>query len=172
LYDELSECNPINYYGEIKLKIDNFLQSKKDKRVTIVRPITLYGVVSDGGRENPVSMILSRLNKGDNIYLVDDIYVNILFVNDLIKVINKIIEINFYGLINVSGDIVYSRYELGIELSRLMNKNINLIKSVLSQDFNTLAERPKNTSFDNSMMKSFGIIPTSLKESLYLMNII
>ena len=74
--------------------------------------------------------------------------------------------------VNVSGDIVYSRYELGIELSRLMNKNINLIKSVLSQDFNTLAERPKNTSFDNSMMKRFGIIPTSLKESLYLMNII
>jgi len=171
-YDELSKCSPVNYYGEVKLKSDNFLLSKKDKRVTVVRPITLYGIVPHKGRDNPVSMIVNRLNNGDSVNLVNDIYVNILFVNDLIKVINKIIEIDFYGLINVSGDVVYSRYELGIELAKLMNKNANLVKSISSNDFNTLAKRPKNTSFDNSIMKSLGVFPTSLKESLDLIGVI
>jgi dTDP-4-dehydrorhamnose reductase len=172
LYDEYSECNPINYYGKVKLKADNFLQSKKDKKITIVRPITLYGKVPNNGRQNPVSMIVNRLNKNKVIKLVDDMYVNILFIDDLVSVIDKVIEKNFYGLINVSGDVVYSRYELGIKLAKLMNKNTSLVKSASFKDFNTLAKRPENTSFDNSIMKSLGVFPTSLKESLDLIGVI
>ena len=98
--------------------------------------------------------------------MVNDVLVNILFIGDLVKTIDKLIELNYTGIINISGDKIYSRYELGIEIATLLNKNINLIESVTSSEFKTIAKRPLNTSFDNTLLKKLGINPRPLKQTI------
>ena len=165
-YRETSECNPINYYGVIKLKADNFLISEEDDRVIVARPITMYGKKQENGRANPASMIVDSLVENKKLNLVNDVLVNILYIGDLVKVVDKLIRKNFSGLINISGDVVYSRYDLGLEYASLLNKDAALINEVSSAEFKTVAKRPLNTSFDNSLMKEIGVNPSSLKDNI------
>ena len=165
-YSEKSVCRPVNFYGRTKIRADEYLLDKSDQRVTVLRPITMYGSVPKGGRSNPVSMIIERLKNNESLKLVDDVFVNILFVTDLVKLLKVVVDKNVDGLINVSGDEIYSRYELGIEIARLLALNKGLISRVSSSEFQTVAERPLDTSFDNRLMKELGVIPTSLAEGV------
>lgn len=163
-YHETSECSPVNFYGVTKFKTDAFLLQCNDERVTVARPITMYGKALAGGRANPVSMIVKKLINEEKVKLVDDVYVNILYVGDLVATIGKIIDVSFSGLVNISGDDIYSRYELGLELAALLQKDTGLIEAVTSKEFKTVAQRPRDTSFDNSLMKSLGVEPRTLKQ--------
>ncbi len=163
-YSEISKCNPINYYGMTKLKTDEYLLSRNDNKVIVARPITMYGKVPSGGRANPVSMIVEKLQADQSLSLVDDVFVNILYVGDLVRVIDKLIKIEYTGLINISGNEIYSRYELGLEIALLLGSKASLIESVTSSEFSTVAKRPRNTSFNNNLMKSLGIEAKSLRE--------
>jgi len=165
-YREDSNCSPVNFYGCIKLKSDEFLLSKKDKKVMILRPITMYGRAPSDGRENPVSMIIKKLKAGKKIKLVNDVLVNILYVGDLVRAIEKLITVDFTGLINISGDKVYSRYDLGLEVAKLIGAKKDLIESVSSTEFTTVANRPLDTSFDNTLMKEIGINTRTLEQTI------
>ena len=163
-YKEISDCFPVNFYGLTKLKADQFLLEQKDPRLMLIRPITMYGKVPEGGRPNPVSMIIERLKNNQPLTLVDDVLVNILYVGDLVRAINQLIEMDFKGLINISGDEVYSRYELGLKIAKLIGSKEDLISSATSTEFETIANRPMNTSFDNTLMKSMRIETHKLKQ--------
>ena len=127
-YNENSACKPVNYYGKTKLEADEFLLSFNDERVMVVRPITLYGKLVKGGRHNPVSLIINSIQKKQRIKLVNDVTVNILYVVDLIRAIEKLILIDFYGLINISGDEIFSRFSLGIKVAEILNNGLKLIE--------------------------------------------
>ena len=163
-YNENSECQPINYYGKVKLEADKFLLDYDDSRVMVVRPITMYGRMINGGRHNPVSLIINSIKNKQPIKLVNDVTVNILYVGDLIKSIEKLISIDFSGSINISGDEIYSRYSLGLKVAEILNSGLDLIEEVSSSEFKTVASRPLNTSFDNSLMKEYGVYPRTLKQ--------
>jgi len=163
-YNELSKCMPINFYGEVKLKIDKFLLSQGDARVVVARAVTMYGKVPHNNKPNPVSMIISNLRSGRKIRLTNDVAVNLLYVEDLVQTIEKILEVDFSGLINISGNKIYSRYDLGMEIVKLLNIKENLIEPITSAEFNDVANRPLNTSFDNTLMRGMGVHPRSLKQ--------
>ena len=163
-YNEKSICKPVNYYGLVKLEADEFLLNCNDSRIIVVRPITLYGSMATGGSHNPVSLIINKIQNKQSIKLVNDVMVNILYVGDLIKAIGRLISINFTGSINISGDEVYSRYSLGLKISEILNSEVDLIEEVTSAEYKTVANRPLDTSFDNSLMKENGIYPKTLKQ--------
>ena len=117
-----------------------------------------------GGRSNPVSLIINRIQNKQSIKLVNDVVVNILYVGDLVKAIERLISINFTGSINISGDEVYSRYSLGLKISEILNSEVDLIEEVTSAEYKTVANRPLDTSFDNSLMKENGMYPKTLKQ--------
>lgn len=165
-YSEQSECMPINFYGKVKLKIDQFLLGQCDARVVVARPITMYGRVPHNDKPNPVSMIISNLRNGKKMRLTNDVVVNLLYVGDLVQAIEKILEVDFSGLINLSGNKAYSRYALGMEIVELLNIKGSLIESITSAEFNDIASRPLNTSFDNSLMREIGVQPRSLQQVL------
>ena len=124
----------------------------------------IYGRMVTGGRSNPVSLIINRIQNKQSIKLVNDVLVNILYVGDLLKAIERLISINFTGSINISGDEVYSRYRLGLKISEILNSEVDLIEEVTSAEYKTVANRPLDTSFDNSLMKENGIYPKTLKQ--------
>ncbi|MDC1111533.1 sugar nucleotide-binding protein [Alphaproteobacteria bacterium] len=163
-YNEQSECAPINFYGKVKLKMDQYLLGQGDARVVVARPITMYGRVPYSDKLNPVSMIISNLRDGRKMRLTNDVIVNLLYVGDLVKTIEKILDIDFSGLINISGNKEYSRYDLGMEIVELLNIKENLIEPITSLEFNDIASRPLNTSFDNALMRSVGVHPRTLRQ--------
>ena len=168
-YNENSACKPVNYYGKTKLEADEFLLSFNDERVMVVRPITLYGKLVKGGRHNPVSLIINSIQKKQRIKLVNDVTVNILYVVDLIRAIEKLILIDFYGLINISGDEIFSRFSLGIKVAEILNNGLKLIEEVSSSEFKTVARRPLDTSFDNTLMKEIGLYPRTLEQVINIL---
>lgn len=163
-YSESSNCQPINYYGKVKLKADEFLLNFDDSKVMVVRPITLYGKKVIGGRHNPVSLIINSIKNDQSIKLVNDVLVNILYVGDLVRAIEKLILINYCGAINIAGDEIYSRYTLGLKVAEILNKGSHLIEEVSSSEFKTIANRPLNTSFNNTLMKEKGVYPRTLQQ--------
>ena len=165
-YNEKSKCKPVNFYGLVKLKADTFLLDQDDSKILVIRPITMYGKVSSGGRANPTSMIIEKLKNNQNLKLVNDVLVNILYVEDLVMAIERLIEKDFYGLINISGNEVYSRYDLGLEIARLLDMDEKIIEPVTSTEFKTVANRPLDTTFDNTLMKKNGIHPRTLKQTI------
>lgn len=166
-YGENAQCRPVNFYGLVKLRADEFLLRQQDPRVMVVRPITMYGRVPNGGRDNPASMIIKKLQDGQSLKLVNDVLVNILYIGDLARAIEKLITVDFTGLINISANKVYSRYDLGLEIAELIGAKKDLIESVTSTEFETVADRPLDTSFDNTLMREIGIHTRTLEQTIY-----
>jgi len=168
-YNENSKCEPINFYGYVKLKTDQFLLSQDDSRIVILRPTTLYGKVTNN-KPNPVSMIISNLRNKRKMKLTNDLIVNLLYVEDLVKVVENILDIDFSGLLNVSGNKAYSRYELGIEIAKLLDLDDRLIEQITTAQYNDIAKRPLNTCFENKLMKELGVYPHSLEQMIHTFN--
>ncbi len=166
LYAEDSQANAINQYGEIKIKADQFIEQNIEK-YTILRPITMYGLKLKQQRHNPFSFFYQQLLENKDIVAVDDVFVNMLHVTDLIRCIKSVITHQNYGSYNISGDDVVNRYEFVSMIKALIPDSRSCIKPVTSDKFKTLAKRPKNTSFDNSIMKNhLGVCPEKLGTTL------
>ena len=52
------------------------------------------------------------------------------------------------------------------EIAKLLDMKEELIESVTSTEFKTVANRPLDTSFDNTLMKKNGIHPRTLKQTI------
>jgi dTDP-4-dehydrorhamnose reductase len=166
-YTEASECHPINAYGRHKLEADRFLLDQNDSRVIVARPITMYGNFPTGGRGNPVGMIIKTLLAGNEVRLVDDLVVNILFVDDLCRFLDRLVAIGFHGLINLSGEESMSRYDLGLCIANTLNLKKDLIKGCSMEDFPAVAPRPLDTSFDTQLLYDLSELrATSIDEVL------
>jgi len=49
-----------------------------------------------------------------------------------------VLALNYSGLLNVSGDKIFSRYELGLEIAAFKKKDKGMITSVSSDEFRQL----------------------------------
>jgi len=166
LYSEQSPANPVNKYGEIKHLADNYVESQCEN-FTILRPITMYGIKTQKQRHNPFSFFYSQLLKHEKIVTVDDVYVNMLNVQDLIRCIKVAVDHSITGTFNISGDDIVNRYDFVSMIKDQVPDSRSVVSKVSSCDFVTAAARPRNTSFDNREMKRvFGIEPESLVSSL------
>jgi dTDP-4-dehydrorhamnose reductase len=153
LYSELTPSNPKNYYGLTKMKADIYIENKYNNYL-IARPITMIGENETFQRGNPFTFIYNKLKANVEIKLVNDVFVNFLYVNDLCWCINKLISQDIKGIFNISGDEILSWHSFGLKIAKELDLNCDLINSCSINDFPTLATRPRNTSFDNRKIKS------------------
>lgn len=166
LYNEASAPDPLNYYGYSKMIADEYLSSHYENYLT-VRPITMVGPIQTFNRPNPLTFILSKLNTNTEAKLVDDVLVNFLFIDDLVNAIEALISGGFRGSYNISGDEILSWYGLGRQLCDIRGGGHHLLSSCSIDDFPSMAVRPKNTSFDNSLIKeTIKFEPTKLSEGI------
>lgn len=155
LYDETSAANPINYYGYTKKIADDYVKDTLDKYI-ILRPISVYGYPEKFQRNNPINWLLDELLANKNVSLVDDIFNNMLYVDDVSTAIKNSIMLNVNGELNLSSDESLSLYEIGLIICKILQIDESLISKVDSSIFlkkENMAPRPKNTSFNNSYAK-------------------
>jgi dTDP-4-dehydrorhamnose reductase len=164
-YSENDAKTAVNMYGDAKARADDHIKARLEDAL-LIRIMTLYGPKMSFHRHNPATMIIEALNKGRSLRLVDDVYGNLLYISDLVEVIEHLIGIGASGEFNVSGDDNVNRYELGRILCGLMGKPIESISPCSSDEFKTLAPRALNTTFDNSRIKAAGLSFTDIVTGL------
>jgi|SaaInlStandDraft_1057018.scaffolds.fasta_scaffold27477_2 dTDP-4-dehydrorhamnose reductase len=148
LYSESSEFSPVNYYGQHKANLDEFIRLS-DLPINIIRPTTLFGTPMLGNRSNPVYDLVLKAQSKDRVSLVSDLVVNIGYVDDLCEAICILInDQEIGGEYNFGGPERLSRYDLGVLIYRYYEVDLKFIKKVKMKDFSNFVMRPLDTSFD------------------------
>lgn len=170
-YSESSARHPVNYYGETKHLADVGLVQAYE-RLVIIRPMTMFGPVTSFQRSNPATMILSRLIEGKSLELVDDVFGNLLYLDDLLDVLSRLIESDMIGEFNIAGQDRVSRYEFGLLVARVFGLGTHNIKACSSERFPTTARRPRDTTFSTERAKEkIGFVPSSIESALRRMRL-
>lgn len=166
-YDELSDFNPVNQYGDQKARLDDFVRSAL-KFGVIFRPTTLFGTPMHGCRSNPIFDLIGKAKQKQNVRLVTDLIVNFGFVTDLCEAIVQLIkEDEITGEYNFGGPQSLSRFELGKLIYKHYNVDVSLVESCLINDFNPKVMRPHDTTFDCARFeKRFSVKRTSINRYL------
>lgn len=116
-----------DYYGQSKRNCDVFLQKKikLKKKITILRPTSIYGC---GLNKNKIMMKLIRLTKLNKPIKLYEPFekINLIHANDVVNAIYKSIIKKKFKIFNIGSDKLYSI----IDLSKILI-NINKSKSRL-----------------------------------------
>ena len=123
-YQDTSKGNPINFYGKLKLEIEDYIRKKFPKHLILRTP----KIFSEDININ--SLYLENYKKLINkkkIYAFEDQKIQLLNLNDFHQIVLKIIKKNsIYGTYNLSGTLT-TRYKFITSIAKKYNLNRNLI---------------------------------------------
>ena len=160
---ENSNTNPINEYGRSKLKGEHVCL-ENDTNSIIIRTSWLY---SSFGK-NFVKTMIELMKKNNSVKVVNDQIGSPTYAYDLAKVILKIIvnNKNKSGLFHYSNEGEISWFEFARSIRELYKLDCEII-GVSSDEFKTLAKRPKYSLLDKSKIKTtFNLEIPNYKQSL------
>jgi dTDP-4-dehydrorhamnose reductase len=164
-YSEDSECHPINRYGSIKKEAEQAIIASRNW--IIIRPFLLYGWPYPGGRQNWMTTILSKLDKGESCNLVNDVYWQHTSAEDLALAIWKIIEVsNVEEIYHVAADEKMTLYDFGLKVAQIFRGNTEGINPISLDKIKGLAPRPKDTTFNLNKIHNLGIKLRNVEEGL------
>lgn len=169
LYSEDAPVNPINYYGELKVEGERWIQSG-GLEYAIVRPILMYGWHLPTERGNWVTSWIRALSQGEHVKVVDDVRSKPLFAPNSAEAIWAIITQNRTGVYHVAGADYITLHEFAINTAEVFGLDASLIDPVPSSYFPEIAPRPRDTSFNTTKMeRELGVRPTGVREGLTCM---
>jgi dTDP-4-dehydrorhamnose reductase len=166
-YAETGPFNPVNAYGKIKrqaeLRVEDY-----PRGWLIIRPFLLYGWHYPGGRTNWAVIIKNKLQQNQPLKLVDDTIWQPTYAPDCASAIWKILEHKHRvdEIFNVATDDKVTLYEFGQQVARTWGLDGSLLGPVLSSHFETIASRPKDTSYDLGRLHGLGTRLLSIEQGL------
>ena len=165
MYSEEDETAPVNYYGRTKLEAEEAVREYPHSWA-IVRTVLVYGK-SWSGRHNIVTLIKSKLEKGEVYNVVDDQYRTPTYVEDLSGGIVAIVRNKKTGVFHLSGKDLMTPYQLAIKTADHLSLNASLINRVTAASFSQPAKRPPKTGFNiEKARRELGYEPLSFEEGL------
>lgn len=168
-YTEEAEPNPINYYGSSKWGAEKAV-IESGLQWTIVRTVLVTGNPLSGTRQNIITWVKDKLEKGEKIRVVDDQYRTPTFADDLATGILLVLEKNAQGIFHISGKESLTPYAMAVETARLLDLDESLIEKTDSATLSQAAMRPARTGFViTKAEKELGYQPHSFRESLQKM---
>ena len=154
-YEENHITNPLNTYGSTKENGEVCVLRENPKSL-IIRT-NFFGNGPD--YKNSFSdTIIKSLKDGRRIKLFTDVFYTPIIINELSKVVLKLIEGNSSGIFNVSSNERISKYDFGIMIA----KNFKFAKNLIIRDKlvrrKDLVKRPLDMSLSNKkVVKTTGI---------------
>jgi len=165
LYTEEDLPMPVNYYGQTKLESERAVQ-RYPHSWAIVRTVLVYGQPL-AGRNNILSIVKDKLEKGEGYNVVDDQVRTPTYVGDLAEGIVSIIQKKAGGIWHLSGTDVLTPYEMACKTADHLGYDRNLLTRVTAATFTQPAKRPPKTGFDISKARTgLGYAPVSFEEGL------
>ena len=167
-YSETDKPNPINYYGETKLKSEKYLK-KYAIDYTILRTIILYGLIENSTKNNFVLWVKNSLEQGKSINIVTDQYRMPTYVNDLAFACLQVVNKKAKGIYHISSSKLMSIYEMALEVANTFDLDKSLIKPILTEKLNQKALRPVKTGFKiEKAIKELNFVPITFKDQLQI----
>ena len=166
-YVESDTPNPILTYGQQKVEIEEYLQTRCD-RFTIVRLGKVFGTQRGDG--TLFTTWLDAIERHEIIRCAQDQVFSPIHVRDAVDSITRLVQMDGDGIYHVSNRNAYSRLEL---LNMLLSKaeaHLPLSVEVIPcsiRDFDLLEKRPLNVSMNpDKLMRSTGIQINSVEHEL------
>lgn len=162
-YKERHSSDPINWYGETKLRGEQAIKRNGTKAV-IIRTSWLY---SEYGH-NFVKTMLRLMKERDQIGVVNDQIGTPTYALDLAKAIMKIIKADSWtsGVFHYSNEGQISWYNFAVAINKLSGLSCK-VNPVTSEQFLTIANRPNYSLLDKTKIKdTYHIIVPNWKDSL------
>ena len=147
---EGKNVDPINYYGYSKREGEKFIEDSSSESI-IIRTSWLYS----NYKNNFVKTIINKGNNNEKIYVVNDQFGCPTYAKDLVNVILSIIESEIkpkYKIYNFSNEGFTNWYDFAKKILQLKKIN-SLIIPVNSENYRTVAKRPRYSVTDKSRIK-------------------
>ncbi|MBL7743761.1 MAG: SDR family oxidoreductase [Chitinophagaceae bacterium] len=165
MYKEDDRPSPVNFYGKTKLEAEEAVK-EYEHNWAIVRTVLVYGK-PQMGRNNLLTIVRDKLEKGETYHVVDDQVRTPTYVEDLAAGIIAIIEKEASGIYHLSGEDVLTPYQMAIRTATHLDLDASLIRRATAADFTQPAKRPSKTGFViDKAKKRLGFQPLSFAEGL------
>lgn len=148
--DETEKPNPLNEYGRQKLSVEHYIKETFDKYI-ILRLTKVFGV--ERSDKTLFTSWLDKLMNKERIYTADDIFISPVFIMDVIRVVDALVNGSHYGVYNIGGEDIMSIYAFSISLAEFFRYDTNRIQHMSIKDFNFTEKRPKFNSVDPTKVK-------------------
>jgi len=164
-YSEDDRPEPLSYYGKTKLASENILRSS-DLTYLILRTMVLYGH-AEGVRANFALWLIESLQKRNPVNVVDDQIGNPTLVDDLAYAIMRAVELQKWGLYNIAGRDIVSRYDFAVRLAAVFGLDAGLITPIKTEQLRQPAPRPLQSGLVTLKAETeIGYRPSTIEEGL------
>ena len=165
MYKEEDVVQPVNYYGETKVKAEELVQ-QYEHNWSIVRTVLVYGKPFNK-RNNILTIVREKLENGEDYAVFNDQVRTPTYAGDLAKAMVAMIEKNVHGIYNICGKDVLTPYEMAVATAAFLQLDTTLIKKITEKDFVQHAKRPLKTGLViDKAKKDLDYQPLSFKEGL------
>ncbi len=152
-YNEESPQDPKNYYGQTKVMSEKYIR-QSGVNYTIMRLMTMYGWNFQPQRKNMVSMLIEKLRKGEQLWMTNDVWNNMLYAKEAAKFFWQVIltpEKTDQQTFNIAGSERANRYETTMVACEVFELDKALVTEVDSDYFKGQeVPRAPDTCFDTS----------------------
>ncbi len=162
---EKDPTNPLNVYGSSKLASENMLLEQSEDSL-VIRANVLYDYAS---RSNAsfLNWVISSLDKGKEINVVEDQWNNPTWTSSLAVVIDRSIDSGINGLLHWGDGDWISRYEFANKIADVFNLKKSLIKPIKTSELDQTAIRPLKGGLDSEFAQAaLNLEPPSVEECL------
>lgn len=160
-YSEDDEPAPIQTYGRTKLEAERIVA--RQERSLILRLPLLYG--HRGNRGNWAREVVQSLRR-DEIVCADDTYIRQpLFVDDLVPILTRLIELQLCGLLHVAPQTLMTKFEWTLLAARaLVRPPERVVRKLASEE---TFSRPRRSPLSTTRLRSLDIpIPSEPEEGI------
>ncbi len=162
-YQETDAMNPINYYGQTKLRCEELITSALPN-YAIIRPCFIFGLPQPHHHSNLFFTIYNHLKQHSKFNAYIDKIRSPCYVKDLPLVIEEIIRKHKKGTFHAGG-VPITVYHFGREIAKYFQFNEKLVIGIPSNE-QEFPPRPRNCALDNSHTeKELGIRFRTLEEA-------
>jgi len=163
-YSENDEVNPIDVYGESKLKAETYLQEVGGKNF-IIRTSLLFGP----NENNYVAKLVKAQRAGKEIFGATDQAASPTYAMDLAESIVKqfILEEREPAIYHLTNSESCTRYELAQEVFKILKKDLE-VKAITLSEIPRPARRPHYTILKNTKLEPLRSFREALKVYLQL----
>ncbi|MFO7559278.1 MAG: NAD(P)-dependent oxidoreductase [Desulfobacterales bacterium] len=162
-YSEKSPVNPINLYGEQKVRAEEKIFEAYPESIVCRLPL-MFGY-SKGENQSFTSGMIRSLKQGSRIRLFTDEFRTPVDAESAARGLLLSLE-NVKGIIHLGGHKRVSRYDMGVMLQKLLHVSPSLIQPISQKEVSMGAARPSDISLDSSRAFSMGYSPLKIEEGI------
>jgi dTDP-4-dehydrorhamnose reductase len=169
MYKETDKPAPINFYGLTKLKGEEKVRNWTNT-YCIARTSVIYGSILATGKINFALWLLNKLKNNEKVKIVTDQWNTPTLNTNLANMILEIIEEKITGIYHLAGATRINRYEFAKLIAKNFNLDMELITPALSNKFQWIAKRPKDSSLNtHKAQQTLKNKPLKIKQAIKLM---